>query len=86
LLRAFAVAKSVGQKGDHASRVAGSVLVGGHAQASDRSQEILGINIGADLAGGRRGFHECSQGRFEPLPEVITQALVGGIAGVQRRR
>lgn len=46
----LAVTKSINQQGDHASGVVGAVVVGGHAQARDRTQKILGVDIGTDLA------------------------------------
>ena len=48
--------------------VAGSVIVGRHAQArDDRTQKVLSIDIGADLAGGRRGLKKCPEDSLRRL-------------------
>ena len=46
------MAEPVDEESDHALRAAGSRIVGRHAQARHRAQKVVGIDIGADLAGG----------------------------------
>jgi hypothetical protein len=62
-----AVAQPVDQENDHAPRVAGPVIARGHAQARDRTQNIVGVDIGADLAGGDRTLEKRPKGGPEPL-------------------
>ena len=63
----------------------GSLTVSVHAQARDRTQKILGCNIGADLAGAFRGFKERSKCGFESLLEVRGQGVEGRVSRMQGR-
>ena len=51
---AAGAAQSVDEKSDHA--LCAGVIFGGHAQACDCMQALVGFNIAADLAGGYRGI------------------------------
>ena len=57
----------------------------GQAQIGDGVQEILGADVGADLAARCRGFEQRREGGSEPLHEVAGQGVERRIAGVQGR-
>jgi hypothetical protein len=63
--------------------VGGPVIVGGHAQARDRSQQIVSIDISAHLAGGRRSLKKHPKGRPESLLEMRSQVFEGRISRMQ---
>ena len=77
------MAQSVDKQGDHALRIAGFVVVGGHAQAADRTQKIIGINVRADFAGPSCGIEQGAKGGSQALLEVRAQAVEGRVARVQ---
>jgi len=62
-----------------------AVIVGGHAQARDRAQKILGIDVGADLAGGCRGLEKRSKGGSDSLLEMRAQGFEGRVSRMQGR-
>ena len=62
---------------------AGSGIVGRHAQARHRAQKLVGIDIGADLAGGGRSLEKRAKGGPESLVEVSRQVVEGRISRVQ---
>jgi hypothetical protein len=80
-----AIAEPIDEEGDHAPRVVGPVIVGGHAQARDGAKDIVGIDIGADLAGRRRRLKKRTKGGPEPLIEIPAQGFEGRVSGVQSR-
>ena len=50
-------------------------IVGRHAQARHRAQKVIGIDIGADLAGGGRRFKKHANGRPQSLVEIARQIV-----------
>ena len=62
-----------------------SLLVCVHTQARDRTQKLLGRNIGADLAGLCCGFKKCSKCGFKPLLEIDGQGVESRVSRVQGR-
>jgi hypothetical protein len=62
--------------------VAGPFVVGGHAQARDRTQKIIGIDIVADLTGGYRRPKKRLKGGSKPPIEVRGQRLEGRVSRV----
>jgi hypothetical protein len=71
-----AVAQAVDQQIHHALGMAG-VLVGGQTQVAHRLQQVVGLDVGADLTGGRRGLEQRSEGGHEALLEVGGQRVEG---------
>jgi hypothetical protein len=56
--RFCAVAEPVDEERDHALAVRGSHARHGQAQVGDGGQEVLGADVGADLAARCRGFEQ----------------------------
>jgi len=65
--------------------MAGSAMVGRHAQICDRHQEIIRIDIGADLAGDGCSIKEHPKCGPESPLEVRGQAVEGRISRMKRR-
>jgi len=74
------MAQPVDEESDHAPRVIGLVVAGGHAQACDRAQYLVGIEIGANRACRPCGLDESPKGRPKPLLEPRGQGLERRIA------
>src|ERR1700709_2372473 len=77
--RLRAVAEPITEQGDHALGAAGAVIVGGRAQACDRAQNIVGIDIATHLAGGHGGLQQRSKRGPDALLEIFAQGLVGRV-------
>jgi hypothetical protein len=60
-----------------------SLRVSVHAQARDRTQQLLGGDIGANLAGRYRRFQKCPKCGFQSLLEVRGQRVEGRVSGVE---
>ena len=67
---ARAVAKPVDKQRNYTTRVIRSVNPGGHAQTRDCTNNVVSIDVGADLTGGCRGLEEDLEGRPEALIEI----------------
>jgi hypothetical protein len=78
-----AVAQSVDEQVDHALGVAGSVVVGGQTQVGHRRQQVVGLDVGADLSGGCCGLQQRCKGGSQLPVEVGGQGVEGGVSGVQ---
>jgi hypothetical protein len=72
-----AVTESVDEQCDLPLRVAAAVFLGGQGQIACDEQQVFGIDVGADLAGFRRGVEERAEDRYEALLEAGEQGFVG---------
>lgn len=81
--RLQAAAQPVGEQRDHTLRMA--VVAGGYAHARDRTQDIVGIDIGAYLAGGCCRFQQRAQDWAQALLEIHAYEVERQISRVQRR-
>ena len=61
----------------------GSLRVSVHAQACDRTQKLLGGDVGANLAGRCRRLQKGTKCRFQSLLEVPGQGVEGRVSGVE---
>ena len=57
---------------DHAAGIVARVVAGANAEAADATQQFVGINIGADLAGFSSGVQQLSANGHEAVKEVGT--------------
>jgi hypothetical protein len=78
-----AIAESVDEESDHALGAAGPGIVGRHAQTRYRAQQVVGIDVAANLAGGDRGLEKRAKGGPEALIEVTRQVVERRISRVQ---
>jgi hypothetical protein len=77
-------AEAVDEQVDHAPGLSGPYVVGGRAEAGDRSQQVVGLDIGTDRAGGHRRVEQRLEGGFELPPEVRGQGVECRAPRVQR--
>jgi hypothetical protein len=59
--------------------------MGEQAHARDRGQNVVGIDIGADLAGGDRSLEQTPKGGSDSLLEVRAQVFEGWVSRAQGR-
>jgi len=77
------MAQAVDEQGDHALGAARAGVVGRHAQAGHRAEKLVGVDVGAHLAGGDRRLEQCAEGRPESPVEVAWQIVERRIARMQ---
>jgi hypothetical protein len=76
-------AEPVDQESDHTSGAA--VVLGRHAQARDRLQKIIRLDVVADLTGGHCGLKKRPKGGSNALLEIGAQGFEGRVSRVQGR-
>ena len=77
--------QTVDQQVDHAACMCDTFGVRCDGQVADGPQKVIGRDVAANLARGRRRREQTGQSRFKLRAEIVGQGGIGWIARMQRR-